>query len=626
MGSFNPELLKLANQAQVHRGPDDSGEYVDIDTGVGLAHVRLSILDLSQEGHQPMVLEDGSLTLVFNGEIYNFRELREDLEIQGVKFRGNSDTEVLLQLYLSLGDAMLKKLNGIFAFAIWDKRTHSLFLARDGLGVKPLYYAESSKGFVFASEIKALLCIAPELRDLDVQSLHRYMSFLWCPGEGTPLSSVRKLEPGAAMFIRDCRIIRHWYWYKLPLQNDVQFIPSSPDLVSGVADKLRQLVADVPVGAFLSGGLDSSAIVSFAREQLPDIQCYTIETSGLENEGIPDDLPYAREVAKHLNVSLDVVQIDANKMAGDLERMITQLDEPLADPAPLNVLYISQLARKQGIKVLLSGAGGDDIFSGYRRHVAVNYEHYWNWLPQSTRQTLEKMTQRTDQRVPFFRRLAKLFDGSGMDGDARLANYFVWAGESVLSGLYSPEFREQLGPAIATAPMLEFLQKFDKSIHPLERMLALEQRFFLTDHNLNYTDKMSMATGVETRVPFLDPDLMNYAAGIPTNWKQHGRVSKWILKKSMEPYLPKNVIYRPKSGFGAPLRQWMRRELRPLLNDVLSKESLKKRGIFNPSAVQDLLRKNDSGEIDGAYSLLPILTIELWCRTYLDSNGTGRLS
>lgn len=631
MGDFKPDLLGLANQAQVHRGPDDSGEYVDKDAGIGLAHVRLSILDLSQEGHQPMILGDGNLTLVFNGEIYNYRELRRELEIQGVKFRGNSDTEVLLQLYFSLGDAMLKKLNGIFAFAIWDKRSHSLFLARDGLGVKPLYYAESSKGFVFASEIKALLCLAPEIRDLDVQSIHRYLSFLWCPGEGTPLRSVRKLGPGSAMIISDSRISKQWSWYQSPTLENTGFITSVPEMTVGIADKLRQavrrqLVADVPVGAFLSGGLDSSAIVNFAREQVPDIGCFTIETSGLADEGIPDDLPYAREVAKHLNVSLDVVQIDANKMADDLERMIVQLDEPLADPAPLNVLYISQLAREQGIKVLLSGVGGDDIFSGYRRHVAVNYEHYWNWLPKSARQTLDKMTHRTDQRVPFFRRLAKLFDGSGMDGDARLVNYFVWARESVLSDLYSAEFREQLGLSEATAPMLEYLQTFAKSGHPLERMLALEQRFFLTDHNLNYTDKMSMAAGVETRVPFLDPDLMSYAAKIPSNLKQYGRTSKWILKKAMEPYLPKEVIYRPKSGFGAPLRRWMRHELRPLLNDVLSPESLRKRGIFSSKAVQELLRKNDSGEVDGAYSLLPLLTIEIWCRAYLDSNGAGRLS
>jgi asparagine synthase (glutamine-hydrolysing) len=331
-----------------------------------------------------------------------------------------------------------------------------------------------------------------------------------------------------------------------------------------------------------------------------------------------DDLPYARRVAKHLGVPLDVVRIDAAGMADDIEYMVAQLDEPLADPAPLNVLYISRLAREQGVKVLLSGSGGDDLFTGYRRHVALNYEPYWRWLPHGMRAGLERMTASLDQRTPLLRKLAKLFSGAGLDGDARLANYFAWAGEAQLLKLYTPEFRACLREA-AAAPMLEFIAPLPTSTADMERMLALEQRFFLSDHNLTYTDKMSMAAGVEVRVPFLDLDLVEHAARVPVALKQRGREGKWVLKKAMEPYLPYDVIYRPKSGFGAPLRRWMRHELRPLLGDLLSRESLTRRGLFEPEAVQRLMARNDSGEADAAYTLLSLLSIEIWCRTYLDT-------
>lgn len=621
-GSFAPELIAKANQSQAHRGPDDSGYFVDSSVGVGLGHVRLSILELSSLGHQPMFSDDGSVVLVFNGEIYNFRELRAALEAKGCRFRGHSDTEVLLQLYLADGNAMLDRLNGIFTFALWDKKRGLMLVARDPLGVKPLYYAETAQGVAFASEIKALLCLVPAAKDLDIPALHRYLSFLWCPGDGTPLRAVRKLLPGEAMILRAGKVDRRWIWYQLPVFRGITADLEEPAALTGTVDLLRQavhrqMVADVPVGAFLSGGLDSSAVVAFAREQVSDIRCFTIESTGGPDEGMTDDLPYARRVAQHLHVPLDVVRIDAGRMAADVERMVMQLDEPLADPAPLNVLYISQLARQHGIKVLLSGGAGDDLFTGYRRHTAVNYENYWQWLPKSLRSSLEHTIGGLDQRVPYFRRLSKLLNGAGLEGDARLANYFMWAREKQLFALYTASFRTRLGQFAACDPMLEFLKPLPASVTPLERMLLLEQRFFLADHNLIYTDKMSMAVGVEVRVPFLDLDLVEHAARIPIGLKQRGRVGKWVLKKAMEPYLPRDVIYRPKTGFGAPLRRWMRNELRPLLGDLLSTESLKHRGLFEPAAVLRLIAQNDSGQVDAAYTLLSLLSIEIWCRAYL---------
>ncbi|MEN8132741.1 MAG: asparagine synthase (glutamine-hydrolyzing) [Pseudomonadota bacterium] len=622
-GSFDPTALDKGLQAIAHRGPDDSGVFVDESMGIGLGHVRLSILDLSPKGHQPMVSADGAVTLVFNGEIYNFRELRAELETKGFIFQGHSDTEVLLNLYLAEGESMLPRLNGVFAFAVWDGRNKSLLIARDGLGVKPLYFSAARHGVVFASEVKGLLSMVPDTRELDAAALHRYLSFLWCPGEGTPLRAVRKLLPGEALVVRAGRLARHWIWYRLPVARGVTAGLDEGEALFGTVAHLRQavqrqLVADVPVGAFLSGGLDSSAIVAFARELNPDIQCFTIESVGGQESGTTDDLPYAHKVAKHLNVPLEVVRVDAARMAGDLERMVAQLDEPLADPAPLNVLYISHLAREHGIKVLLSGAGGDDLFTGYRRHRAVMLERYWRWLPGSARRGLDALASGLDQRRAWARRLAKLFSGAGLSGDERLLNYFVWAREADLWALYSADFRARLGNDRATAPMLAFLGELPEGSAPLDRMLALEQRFFLADHNLIYTDKMSMAAGVEVRVPFLDLDLVEFAQRIPLRFKQRGQVGKWALKRAMEPYLPHDVIYRPKSGFGAPLRRWMRFELRELLGDLLSVASLNRRGLFEPAAVQRLIAANDAGKVDASYTLLSLLCIEIWCRKFID--------
>jgi len=622
-GAFSHTMLQEAGQLIAHRGPDACGVYVN-DQGIGLIHRRLSIIDLSPTGAQPMTSPDGAVVVVFNGEIYNYRELRDRLICQGVAFRGHSDTEVLLQLYLREGEAMLPRLNGIFAFALWDGRDRTLFAARDGIGVKPLYYALTHRGFGFASEIKALLRLAPEAREIDLEALHRYLTFLYCPGEKTPLRDVHKLGPGEALRVRAGRIERHWTWYRLPFFDTPGPALGDAEAVAGTVDCLRravqrQLVADVPVGASLSGGLDSSAIVTFAREQVPDIRCFTIESVGAHDSGFADDLPYARRVAQHLGVPLDVVTVDATSMAGDLERMVWQLDEPLADPAPLNVLYISELARRNGIKVLLSGAGGDDLFTGYRRHVAVNYEPWWRWLPRSVREGLDRTTAHLSQHRTLTRRLGKLFRGAGLEGDAHVAHYFRWMRESEVLPLYTPQVRAQMGETVVDQPLLDFLRPLPPAIGTLDRMLALEQRFFLVDHNLTYTDKMSMAAGVEVRVPFLDLDVVALAARIPARLKQRGTVGKWVLKKAMEPFLPRDVIYRPKSGFGAPLRRWMRHELRPLLADVLSPASLKSRGLFEPAAVQRLMQLNQNGAVDGAYTLLSILTVEVWCRRFLDA-------
>jgi asparagine synthase (glutamine-hydrolysing) len=621
----NLSNLKAANLLLTHRGPDDGGIYKDDILNIGMGHRRLSILDTSSFGHQPMCSDDGNIVLIFNGEIYNYKELRSDLKRKGFTFQGESDTEVLLNLYLSDGLKMLPKLKGIFTFAVLDVNSETLFLARDALGVKPLYYSTKDNAFAFASEIKALLKLIPNNKEIDVESINRYLSFLWCPGDGTPLKSVKKLLPGEAIVVRNGSIIYKWLWYKLPILNSIKKDLDKGQAISGVTKYLkqavhRQMVADVPLGAFLSGGLDSSAIVAFAKELNPDIRCFSIKTKGKQDKGVVDDLPYAKRVAKHLNVSLDVVEIESHKMASDLESMIAQLGEPLADPAALNVLYISQQAKEQGIKVLLSGTGGDDLFTGYRRHYALQLENYWGGLPKSLRTGLERVTRNLTTDNSINRRIVKMFNGAGLNSRDRLINYFRWSDDSLLQSLYSPEFRQQLAGSNSNQIMQDFIEPILTDSSSLDQMLALEQRFFLADHNLNYTDKMSMAVGVEVRVPFLDLDLVDFSAKIPNNFKQRGGLGKWVLKKAMEPYLPKDIIYRPKTGFGAPLKTWMQHDLKEIMGDLLSIESLNSRGLFSANNVQKLISENSQGKIDASYTLFSLLCVEIWCREYLDKN------
>lgn len=628
-GRFERSELLAAVAALSHRGPDDSGVFEDLVDEIGLAHARLAILDLSPLGHQPMQSPDGSVVLVFNGEVYNYRELRRELESEGQVFKGGSDTEVLLHLYLDNRrrgasiDEMLRGINGMFSLAFWDSTSKSLVLARDALGIKPLYYSTMGDRVVFSSEIKALVPFVPSFGEPDPAAVDRYLSFLWCPGNGTPVRAVRKLGPGELLIIRRGQIDAHRQWYRLPSLRPVSVRRDKDNLARETAVHLRQsvhrqMVSDVPLGAFLSGGLDSSSVVAFAREKNPDIRCFTIETQGGIDDGVIDDLPYARTVAAYLGVPLEVVRIDAHQMAEDLEAMVFQLDEPLADPAPLNVLYISRRARENGVKVLLSGCGGDDLFTGYRRHRALQLERLWMWLPLSLRRQIARLAQGLDQRRTTGRRLRKLLDGSQLEGDARLVNYFRWNRREDLETLYSPDFREAIEKAGAETPMEDFLLQLPPELPPLGRMIALDQRFFLADHNLIYTDKMSMACGVEVRVPFLDLDLVEFAQTISLEIKQRGAEGKWILKKAMEPYLPRDIIYRQKTGFGAPLRRWMRSELREMLGNLLSDKSVSQRGIFDPVAVRKLIEANDAGRIDASFTLFSLMCMELWFRRFID--------
>lgn len=648
-GDYTFELLASMTQAVAHRGPDGSGAVIipaDGQLPTGLGHRRLAIIDLSSAGLQPMTVAPDTgggmqrgLTLVYNGEIYNYRELRDELLSAGHEFSSGTDSEVLLHLYERDGLRMLERLNGIFAFAIHDARLAgrpegvapgTLFLARDPLGVKPLYYARTPRGFLFASEMKALLCEPSLPREIDPAALHYMLAYLWTPAPQTMLAAVRKVEPGAALLVHGGIVQRYWSYYDLPYTGHVR--PGDERLLAvELAERVRtavgrQMMSDVPVGAFLSGGLDSSAVVAMMRHASPQrpITCFTVgfrERSA--GDGMGADLPYARRVAQHLAVDLDEVIIEAT-VINRLAQMVELLDEPQADPAPINALMIAEAARSRGIPVLLSGAGGDDLFGGYRRHWALSFERRWGWLPQFVRGGVQSLaaaaasgTMRGQSNV-LLRRAAKMFAYAGDDPERRLVSYFWWSTESVRRALYSPEFSLRVQAVDTAAPLLESLKRIPAERDPLQRMLYLETRHFLADHNLNYTDRAGMAAGVEVRVPLLDLELVRFAAQIPAALKQRGLVGKAIFKRAMEPYLPRDVIYRPKLGFGAPLRRWLRSELRATVDDTLGPDVVRRRGLFDPQAVQRLIAADRSGHIDGGYTIFALMCFELWCRSFLD--------
>ena len=623
-GRFNPELLVAMNTAMVHRGPDDGGVLSLPDQQIGLCHRRLSIIDLSPLGHQPMWDVSHRVAIAFNGEIYNYRELRAELEQRGFTFASHSDTEVLLNLYL--GEGMLARLNGMFAFAILDQEKRRLFAARDGFGVKPFYYAETAAGFVFASELKALLQERSIPREIDAQAVLNYITYLWCPAPRTMLSSVKKLQPGFAMIIEEGRITRQWQFYDLPYGgNKTTLSPqaAADELRARLAEAVRrQMVADVPGGAFLSGGLDSSAIACFAREHAKDgnLDCFTIafKDDAWRKEGMAEDLPYAQRVAKHLGVNLHTLEV-GSEMAEGFANMVFQLDEPQADPAALNVLFISKMARENGIKVLLSGAGGDDVLSGYRRHQALWLEKYWAWMPQAGRTAAKRLTQNLMVSGAGARRLSKMFAYADADELERLSSYFNWVDPITRNTLLSSWMRTELVNGIGENPLLETVSGLSSAIPNIDKMLYLEGKYFLADHNLNYTDKMAMAASLEVRVPFLDNDLVAFATSLPVKYKQHRSQGKWLLKKAMEPLLPHDVIYRPKTGFGVPIRHWLKNELQPMVDELLSDEAIRRRGLFDAAGVRNFVNNDRLGQIDGSYTILALMCVELWCQAFLDN-------
>ncbi len=622
-----PEALVNAAKALDllrHRGPDDIGLWRQGNCALG--QTRLSILELSDLGHQPMELPTAGLVIVFNGEIYNHLDLRVELGAKGHVFCSTSDTETLLHAYAEWGEAMLEKLNGIFAFAIHDSKRNELFVARDHFGVKPLYYVAAQGRFACASELKALLPLELADRELDRKAIASYLYYLWCPGERTAFAGIRKLLPGTFIKIRgdDLAPAAPRRYYQLPFgearlrkADEGAWIEALDQHLTAAVD--RQMLSDVPLGFFLSGGLDSSLLVAIAKKLRPDETFKTFTIEGLEGstEGFSEDLPYARKVAAHLGVELEVVRADPAIVRG-FDAMIWHLDEPQADAAPLNVLNISTRARQLGIKVLIGGTAGDDLFSGYRRHQALRYEPLFQLLPGPVARLLFRLVERLPASNPWVRRAGKLLRNADKSPLDRLTGYFGWIDRELLLGLFSAEWQDALRDFKPNDYLAERLKEIPREESTLNHMLFCEMTGFLPDHNLSYTDKLGMAVGVEIRVPYLDREVVDFACRMPPALKMKGGMTKYLLRKVAERYLPQDVIYRPKTGFGAPVRRWITHDLHPLVEVRLARERLRQRGIFDLDAVWNLIERNRRGEIDASYIVWSLLALESWLGQFHD--------
>jgi asparagine synthase (glutamine-hydrolysing) len=623
VGAFGNQISDL-NEKEIlgvtrHRGPDDHGIWSN--EHIFLGHVRLSIQDTSNAGHQPMVSPDGRYILIYNGEIYNHPELRVELKDTYHQFKSTSDTETLLVGLINQGPGFIKRLNGIFAFAFYDSVLNKLIVARDHLGVKPLYYFQNTDSFAFASELKALLSFNQDFT-LAPERLADYLTFLWCPGEGTPFNELKKLLPGhyAELQIKDGEIkSRTEKYYQIPF-NGIYLKSDEKDLVDQLDEKLtkavkRQLLSDVPVGYFLSGGLDSTLLVAMARKLTGNpLQCFTIETEvTASREGFTDDLSFAKKAAAFLDVKLEVVKADID-IVRDFDKMIWHLDEPQADPAPLNVYNIARKAKEMGYKVLIGGTGGDDLFSGYRRHQALQLEKYFQFLPGYIKDLLAKIKLNNSQS--FGRRVNKVLQQLDKPTEQRLANFYSWLPKDRVELLFSEEYKSNVAQNNPLQYLKDLLEEIPSEQSWLNKMLYWELRSFLVDHNLNYTDKMGMAAGVEIRVPYLDLDLVSFACQLDPELKLKGNETKYILKKVAERYLPKEIIYRPKTGFGAPVRKWITEDMDEMINERLSEGAIHKQGIFNSTEVHRLIAENKAGKVDASYTIWSLLAISSWMKQF----------
>jgi asparagine synthase (glutamine-hydrolysing) len=629
-GGFVPRLMSRMNSLLHHRGPDGAGVYEDPQIGAALGHVRLAILDLSPMSAQPMETPEGRFVLVFNGEIYNYRDLRDELASRGVTFKSNGDTEVLLRGLETYGEPFIEKLNGIFAFALWDKVERKLLLARDHAGVKPLYYAEPAQGtLLFASEIKAMLAHPQISRRPNFMAIQEHLTFCHATGNDTAIESIRRVPAGSVLrwnaATRKSEIAAFW---------TPRFSRDSRDDYSDSAERLRstlsrsvqrQLVSDVPLGSFLSGGLDSSLITAMAMKSGSSaLDCYTIVYPASENvlDNFADDAPYARQVAAELRATLHEIEIKPD-VAGLLPKLLYHLDEPLADPAILACFLISRMARERGTKVLLSGQGADELFGGYPRYAAMQLTGPLKSMPGVIRRGLAAGARKLPggcggKAGSLARRVRRVMGVLDQDADTQFLNYCATSPYAEVEGILSAAFRAETRNV---HPFERCLQRMnERNLNSYDRYLDRDFSVYLPNHNLLYTDKIAMAVGLEARVPILDLELLQNVPSMPYAWKVRRGKTKVILREAARTVVDQKIIDRPKAGFGAPYRKWLRDDLEPIWNDVLSDRATRQRGWFDAEGLRSARERSIQGRTDLYMLQWAALSVELWAREFLDRN------
>ncbi len=613
--TISPTLVKEMADSIRHRGPDDEGYYVSGPVGLGFR--RLSIIDL-QSGHQPLSNEDESIWIVFNGEIYNYQDLRTHLLGKGHVFKTRTDTEVIVHLYEELGPACLEKLRGMFSFAIWDRNAKTLFLARDRVGIKPLYYHLTDNSLVFASEIKAILADPSVKREIDPELIDRFLTFLYVPGDETLLRGIKKLAPGYYLLVKDGQITIRQYW-------DLNFSESSrgksieqaeADLLALLSETVDlHMIADVPVGVLLSGGVDSSGVLSLAIDQTDKrISTFTVGFAGKE---VADERPFAKLAAEKFGTQHYEMTITAGDFAAFLPKYVWHMEEPVCEPPAIALYYVSKLAREH-VTVLLSGEGGDEAFAGYS-----NYRNLV-WLERLKRggpllngalaggislaNSLFHLS-RFAKYVPLMsHRFPDYYCG-------RTSNPHRTTGNG-LGRVYTPDFLRSVDREHSLGPV-RALQARVRGQSTLDAMLYIDTKTWLPDDLLIKADKMTMANSIELRVPLLDHKVLEFAASLPSSHKLHGTTTKFILKKALSQRIPTEILNRKKTGFPVPYESWLRTDLKDMVWNVLMDRRTIDRGYFSKAGIEGLLRTSSNGS-DCSKEIFSLLSLELWQRTFLE--------
>lgn len=612
------KTLRKMNETIRHRGPDHEGYH--LFPGVALGHRRLSIIDL-KGGDQPIYNEDKKIAVVFNGEIYNFKKLRALTEKLGHHYTTNTDTEVLVHLYEEFGTDFIEKLNGMFSFALWDSEKEILIGARDRIGKKPFYYGEFGGQFIFGSEIKALLAHPDVSRELDLQSLAKYLTFEYVPSPASIFKGIKKLPPGHLITVRNGGIGVSSYWdfhYRYGEdQNNKTEKECAADIRRILRDSVeRRLISDVPLGVFLSGGIDSSAVVAMMAELIPakDIKTFSV---GFKEASF-DESSHARRVAEIFGTDHHEQQLDVSKMLELAPRVAEILDEPMADPSIIPTFLLSKFTR-ENVTVALGGDGGDELFAGYPTFLAHKFAGHYDKMPGFIHSLIKKVSgllPSSSRNFSLDFKIKRFISGKGLPPEIRNQ---IWL------GALSPERSAELlafdaGRFLDNENVFADLTRHSKNSNAtnlIDLMLYHYLKLYLPEEVLTKVDRASMANSLEVRAPFLDAEMVEYSAGLPIKLKLNGFQTKYILKKSLQKTLPDDILFRKKKGFGIPVTKWFREDLRSFLSDLFSREKIERRGLFRHSEIKKLLEEHWSGKHDRRKELWTLMVFRLWEDKYL---------
>ena len=595
-----------------HRGPDDEGQFVQDNVGIGMR--RLSIIDLST-GAQPIFNEDRSLAIVFNGEIYNHDDIRLELLAKGHQFRTKADTEAIIHAYEEWGVDCVEKLNGMFAFAIWDGRKQRLFLARDRIGIKPLYYFQDNDQLVFGSELKSIVQISSVPREIEPKALDTFLTFEYIPSPYSIFKNVFKLPPGHWMIYEDGQAKVRPYWnleYQKSELSEKQLFQKFDELLEDAIN--IRLMSDVPLGAFLSGGLDSSTIVAMMRRRNESVKSFSI---GFDDPTY-NELPYARAVAEHFNTE-HFEEIITPDVAHLTEKILWMLDEPFGDFSVFPTYLVSEMARKN-VKVVLSGDGGDELLAGYDTYIAQKVAQRYAKLPSFLRkgmiEPIVNALPPTNKKKGFINKSKRFIEGARLSDHLQHVRWMIFMQSAEKEMLYSADFSDSLHGYNSFGFIEDYFRR-SASDEPLDQQEYVDIKSYLVDDILVKVDRMSMANSLEARVPFLDHRFVEFAATLPGSLRLNGKRTKHILKASLERELPNQIINRGKEGFSIPIKNWMKNELKPMMLDSLSESNVREKGFFDPKFVNRLVDEHLKGEENHSHRLWALMVFHMWYDLYM---------